>query len=130
MSVDGKVSPGSSCDGQKHPAFSLSLSRLHLFFTSWPHFPLLPSCNKVIYTVNGTMNNTNGTNANINTPPIPQPSSGGGEFDGSDFSNNLFSDLAPLLTLFGEQVTKQFFSQAVCRVSALLVLLYIICSLE
>ncbi|CEL05777.1 Putative Ankyrin repeat protein [Aspergillus calidoustus] len=36
----------------------------------------------------------------------------GNEFDGSDFSNNLFSDLAPLLTLFGEQVTKQFLSQS------------------
>ncbi|KAK3321371.1 hypothetical protein B0T19DRAFT_466722 [Cercophora scortea] len=32
------------------------------------------------------------------------------EFDGDDFSNNLFSDLAPLITLFGEQVTKQFLS--------------------
>ncbi|KAK3994476.1 hypothetical protein QBC44DRAFT_236238, partial [Cladorrhinum sp. PSN332] len=31
-------------------------------------------------------------------------------FDGDDFSNNLFTDLAPLLTLFGEQVTKQFLS--------------------
>lgn len=29
-------------------------------------------------------------------------------FQGDEFSNNLFSDLAPLLTLFGEQVTKQF----------------------
>lgn len=27
---------------------------------------------------------------------------------GEDFSNNLFTDLAPLLTLFGEQVAKQF----------------------
>lgn len=34
------------------------------------------------------------------------------EFDGDDFSNNLFSDLAPLLTLFGEQVTKQFLSMS------------------
>ncbi|KAF9773469.1 hypothetical protein IL306_008710 [Fusarium sp. DS 682] len=34
------------------------------------------------------------------------------EFDGNDFSNNLFSDLAPLLTLFGEQVTKQFLSMS------------------
>ncbi|KAK4196235.1 hypothetical protein QBC40DRAFT_314022 [Triangularia verruculosa] len=32
------------------------------------------------------------------------------EFAGDEFSNNLFSDLAPLLTLFGEQVTKQFLS--------------------
>ena len=28
--------------------------------------------------------------------------------DGVDFSNNLFSDLAPILALFGEQVAKQF----------------------
>jgi len=27
-------------------------------------------------------------------------------FGGDEFSNNLFSDLAPLLTLFGEQVGK------------------------
>jgi hypothetical protein len=33
-----------------------------------------------------------------------------GNFDGSEFTNNLFSDLAPLLALFGEQVTKQFLS--------------------
>jgi hypothetical protein len=33
------------------------------------------------------------------------------EFD-NDFSNNLFSDLAPLLTLFGEQVTIQFLSMS------------------
>ncbi|KAL6228772.1 hypothetical protein BDW75DRAFT_250646 [Aspergillus navahoensis] len=32
------------------------------------------------------------------------PRSSDNEFDGSDFSNNLFSDLAPLLTLFGEQM--------------------------
>lgn len=43
------------------------------------------------------------------------PRSSDNEFDGSNFSNNLFSDLAPLLTLFGEQVTKQFLSQAVSR---------------
>lgn len=34
----------------------------------------------------------------------------GQAFAGDEFSNNLFSDLAPLLTLFGEQVTKQFLS--------------------
>ena len=28
--------------------------------------------------------------------------------DGENFSNNLFSDLAPILALFGEQVAKQF----------------------
>jgi hypothetical protein len=33
-------------------------------------------------------------------------------FAGQDFSNNLLSDLAPLLTLFGEQVTKQFLSMS------------------
>ncbi|KAG0636075.1 hypothetical protein HOY80DRAFT_1090207 [Tuber brumale] len=32
--------------------------------------------------------------------------------DGDDFSNNLFSDLAPVLALFGEQVSKQFLSQS------------------
>lgn len=34
------------------------------------------------------------------------------EFAGDEFSNNLFSDLAPLLALFGEQVTKQFMSMS------------------
>jgi hypothetical protein len=33
-------------------------------------------------------------------------------FAGQDFSNNLLSDLAPLLTLFGDQVTKQFLSMS------------------
>ncbi|SPO04032.1 uncharacterized protein DNG_06715 [Cephalotrichum gorgonifer] len=32
--------------------------------------------------------------------------------DGDDFSNNLFTDLAPILALFGERVTMQFMSQA------------------
>ncbi|KAL1883245.1 hypothetical protein Daus18300_000303 [Diaporthe australafricana] len=31
---------------------------------------------------------------------------------GDDFANNLFSDLAPLLALFGERVTMQFMSQS------------------
>ncbi|KAE9580679.1 hypothetical protein CGCF415_v000662 [Colletotrichum fructicola] len=31
-----------------------------------------------------------------------------GQFDGDEFSNNLVSNLAPLLALFGEQVTTQF----------------------
>lgn len=35
------------------------------------------------------------------------------EASGDEFANNLFSDLAPLLTLFGEQVTKQFLSLSV-----------------
>ncbi|KAK4178769.1 hypothetical protein QBC36DRAFT_96243 [Triangularia setosa] len=38
------------------------------------------------------------------------PPTSSDEFAGDEFSNNLFSDLAPLLTLFGEQVTKQFLS--------------------
>jgi hypothetical protein len=40
----------------------------------------------------------------------PRPTGQG--FGGDEFSNNLFSDLAPLLTLFGEQVTKQFLSMS------------------
>ena len=37
---------------------------------------------------------------------------GSSDFPGDEFANNLFSDLAPLLTLFGEQVTKQFLSMS------------------
>jgi hypothetical protein len=33
-------------------------------------------------------------------------------FAGEEFSNNLLGDLAPLLTLFGEQVTKQFLTMS------------------
>jgi len=40
------------------------------------------------------------------------PAGNSDEFAGDEFSNNLFSDLAPLLTLFGEQVTKQFLSMS------------------
>jgi hypothetical protein len=40
----------------------------------------------------------------------PRPTGQG--FGDDEFSNNLFSDLAPLLTLFGEQVTKQFLSMS------------------
>ncbi|KAF2673960.1 ankyrin [Microthyrium microscopicum] len=32
--------------------------------------------------------------------------------DGDDFSNNLFTDLAPLLTLFGDRVAQQFLSES------------------
>lgn len=46
--------------------------------------------------------------ASTSTAPPGTPTSA--EFAGDNFSNNLFSDLAPLLTLFGEQVTKQFLS--------------------
>lgn len=31
---------------------------------------------------------------------------------GDDFSNNLFSDLSPLIALFGDQVTKQYLSDS------------------
>jgi hypothetical protein len=34
--------------------------------------------------------------------------------DGDDFSNDLFSDLAPILALSGEQVAKRFMSQSTC----------------
>ncbi len=44
------------------------------------------------------------------TPPAGP--SGFQDFAGEEFSNNLFSDLAPLLALFGEQVTKQFLSMS------------------
>jgi hypothetical protein len=40
-----------------------------------------------------------------------QPTRSSG-FVGEEFINNLGSDLAPLLTLFGEQVTKQFLSMS------------------
>ena len=43
-------------------------------------------------------------------PPPPSNASSSSSFSGGDFSNNLLSDLAPLLTLFREQVTKQFLS--------------------
>ncbi|KAF1850126.1 uncharacterized protein K460DRAFT_326679, partial [Cucurbitaria berberidis CBS 394.84] len=44
-------------------------------------------------------------------PLNPEPTLPSG-FAGEEFSNNLFSDLAPLLTLFGEQVTKQFLTMS------------------
>ncbi|RYP67006.1 hypothetical protein DL770_008705 [Monosporascus sp. CRB-9-2] len=44
--------------------------------------------------------------------PITGDLPGAEDFAGDEFSNNLFSDLAPLLTLFGEQVTKQFLSMS------------------
>lgn len=43
------------------------------------------------------------------TDPAPQPTQ---TFSGTDFSNNLISDLGPLLALFGEQVATQFMSQS------------------
>ena len=39
---------------------------------------------------------------------------------GEDFSNNLFSDLAPVLTLFGEQVAKQYMSHSMTKVEDLI----------
>lgn len=49
--------------------------------------------------------------ASSNTSSAPNASAT--EFPGDELANNLFSDLAPLLTLFGEQVTKQFLSLSV-----------------
>lgn len=40
--------------------------------------------------------------------------------DGDDFANNLFSDLAPILALFGEQVAKQFLSESSGRADDIL----------
>ncbi|RPA80193.1 hypothetical protein BJ508DRAFT_130396 [Ascobolus immersus RN42] len=37
---------------------------------------------------------------------------------GDDFTNNLFSDLAPLLALFGEQVAKQYMSHSMSRIES------------
>jgi hypothetical protein len=56
-----------------------------------------------------TTSTSNGTPTALSINPQPTLQSG---FEGDDFSNNLFSDLAPLLTLFGEQVTKQFISMS------------------
>ncbi|KAI4685978.1 uncharacterized protein J4E88_003815 [Alternaria novae-zelandiae] len=52
---------------------------------------------------------SSGTPTAIPIITTPTPSDG---FNGEDFINNLGSDLAPLLTLFGEQVTKQFLSMS------------------
>ncbi|KAL9108450.1 MAG: hypothetical protein Q9227_006784 [Pyrenula ochraceoflavens] len=41
-------------------------------------------------------------------------------FQGSDFFNNLFTDITPLLSLFGEQVTKQFLSTSMGWADSLL----------
>jgi hypothetical protein len=51
-----------------------------------------------------------GSDTTTALPIDPQPTLAG--LVGEEFSNNLFSDLAPLLTLFGEQVTKQFLSMS------------------
>ena len=44
--------------------------------------------------------------------PPPVLSASDNVFHGNDFSNNIFTDLAPLLTLFGDQMTKQFLSMS------------------
>jgi hypothetical protein len=56
-----------------------------------------------------TTSTSNGAPAVLPINPQPTISS---VFAGDDFNNNLLSDLAPLLTLFGEQVTKQFLSMS------------------
>ncbi|KAK6352268.1 hypothetical protein TWF730_009099 [Orbilia blumenaviensis] len=43
-----------------------------------------------------------------------------GDDAGDEFSNNLFSDLAPLLALFGEQVAKQYLSQSLSWLDAII----------
>src|SRR5437762_441362 len=43
---------------------------------------------------------------------IIAPSQAIAAHSGEDFSNNLFTDLGPILALFGEQVAKQFMSQS------------------
>lgn len=44
--------------------------------------------------------------------PTPMANSSQSSFNGDDFSNNLFTDLGPLLALFGAEVTTQFLSQS------------------
>ncbi|KAI4660850.1 uncharacterized protein J4E79_005418 [Alternaria viburni] len=56
-----------------------------------------------------TTSTSSGTPTAIPIIATPTPSNG---FNGEEFINNLGSDLAPLLTLFGEQVTKQFLSMS------------------
>ncbi|KAI4954777.1 hypothetical protein J4E86_006087 [Alternaria arbusti] len=56
-----------------------------------------------------TTSTSSGTPTAIPIIATPTPSDG---FNGEEFINNLGSDLAPLLTLFGEQVTKQFLSMS------------------
>ena len=48
----------------------------------------------------------------MDSAPASAHNSSNNAFPGSDFSNNLFTDLAPLLTLFGDQMTKQFLSMS------------------
>jgi hypothetical protein len=58
------------------------------------------------------------------SPSTPQNTSREtSSFAGQEFSNNLLSDLAPLLTLFGEQVTKQFLSMSMGWADNLLIAL-------
>jgi hypothetical protein len=45
----------------------------------------------------------------------------GSPFSGDDLYNNLFSDLSPLLALFGEQFTKQYLRQSIIYVGNVLI---------
>jgi len=56
-----------------------------------------------------TTSTASGTATAMPIDSTPTLSSG---FAGEEFINTLGSDLAPLLTLFGEQVTKQFLSMS------------------
>ncbi|KAI5776471.1 hypothetical protein EDC01DRAFT_682457 [Geopyxis carbonaria] len=77
------------------PTFSIAPQLLRAAI----YAPLVLSLAQRVYAANST---------NI-TEPAPEESAAEKlSSDGDDFSNNLFSDLAPLLTLFGEQVTKQY----------------------
>jgi hypothetical protein len=59
-------------------------------------------------TASATLSSTLSTASSTNAVPASANA-----FEGDNFANNLVSDLAPLLTLFGEQVTKQFISMSV-----------------
>ena len=53
-----------------------------------------------------------GTAPAMDALPIYSRNTSQNVFPGNDFSNNIFTDLAPLLTLFGDQLTKQFLSMS------------------
>ncbi|KAF8426996.1 hypothetical protein EV426DRAFT_686533 [Tirmania nivea] len=50
----------------------------------------------------------------------PYPILAQASFQGDEFSNNLFSDLAPLLTLFGERVATQYLRHSTRRLESLI----------
>jgi hypothetical protein len=52
--------------------------------------------------------------------PAPMTNSSQSSFNGDDFSNNLFTDLGPLLALFGAEVSTQFLSQSLTWADSIL----------